>query len=389
MANAAKPRQVPRRQVLAYRILSSGLARSLTMSKLPFWQLGLQDSLGSSALALGARLVEENRKPLCDGSWLAEPADAGELALVWSVRGSPHVHRRKDLPAVSAAIWPADDSDAVVRLAGSGAYLAKNDCNVLEALGVVAAALRQICRGPMAKPVLSAAVTEAIDKRYSSFCGPCDSVHVLEMLFRSAALPAGLGLVAAVKPATLAPVTPTFRTPLKQNGFAAFADAYLELNGAGTNAEVAAHFGTTAGQLRKNTALLPKDIEPVVIDGIRSQSTPELIARILDADHAAAAQVVALLPAGDPLLQPRERGILVPDSLRAKTLWKAIGSPGAVLAGAEIKASWRPRKTGKKLTIAVEEFVPLTKAERGRIGDEAQIIASIRGVDQVQVDFLS
>ncbi|MFP5283224.1 MAG: DNA glycosylase AlkZ-like family protein, partial [Actinomycetes bacterium] len=47
-------------------------------------------------------------------------AAAEELALVWTLRASPHVYRRKDLPDVAVATSPYSDADAAKRIVGAG-----------------------------------------------------------------------------------------------------------------------------------------------------------------------------------------------------------------------------------------------------------------------------
>jgi len=51
--------------------------------------------------------------------------------------------------------------------------------------------MAEVVTRPMTKPEASAAVTEHLPDELSGFCEPCGSVHVYELLFRCAALPAG------------------------------------------------------------------------------------------------------------------------------------------------------------------------------------------------------
>ena len=75
--------------------------------------------------------------PLTADDW---PGD--DLALVWSVRGAPHAYRRRDLPAVEAALRPYSPADAAKRIFDASKPLAAAGIPADEALASVAAHLR-------------------------------------------------------------------------------------------------------------------------------------------------------------------------------------------------------------------------------------------------------
>jgi len=79
--------------------------------------------------------------------------------------------------------------------------------------------------------------------------------------------------------------------------------------------------------------------------------------------------VVRLLPPLDPFIQARDKGLLVPDKVRQKEVWKIIGNPGVLLADGEIAATWRTKATGRKrldFTISAFETLPPPCARRPR-----------------------
>src|SRR5664279_4435034 len=216
-------------QLRAHRILGTGLARTTTgPAQLPVWDLGIQDRDGSSRLAIATRLAD----PAAIGS-VDEPGGTGGPVLLWSLRGAPHLHRRADAARFAAALWPADDADAA---------------DPLQAYRVVSDAMRAVITDATVKGAASAAVTAAIPAQYSGFCRACGSVHVREMLFRVAALPAAIGLIADTKPVALEPLSHPHPPPSGQRRLDELVTWYYRLYGTGTAAEVATHLGRRRGR---------------------------------------------------------------------------------------------------------------------------------------------
>ncbi|WP_111765181.1 DNA glycosylase AlkZ-like family protein [Nakamurella deserti] len=354
--------RIERDRLTASRILASGLDRTGRLDAV--LALGVQDRDGGAALALAARHPEP---PL-----VGAPDAASPLALAWTLRGTPHVHPRADLQRVADALWPGSEAAATAVLAGSGKALAAQGTGALDALRAVADTMRRLVTRPMPKAEVSTALTVTLPARYVAFCTPCGTDHVPELLFRCAALPAGLGLVPGQK-ATLQPFG-TVSVPAAPAGTGGLVEAFLDLYGAATKAEVAAHLGTRPGDLTW------PDTRTVVVDGERLQTTPDRRDRIAATDPAAVADLVRLLPPGDPLLQPRTRSLIVPDKAHWKALWPALGPAGAVLAGGEVAGTWRPKTQGRTLTLTVTPFRPLTAGQRRALDAEADRVRRVRGM---------
>lgn len=90
----------------------------------------------------------------------------------------------------------------------------------------------------------------------------------------------------------------------------------------------------------------------------------------------------------DPLLQARDRDLLLPGRERQKEVWRPLGNPGVLLLDGEIAGVWRARMAGRKrVDLAVTPFETLTAAQRKRVDAEASEVARARGVPEAVVSF--
>ncbi|GAA4573596.1 crosslink repair DNA glycosylase YcaQ family protein [Micromonospora coerulea] len=360
--------ELDRGRVLAYRVTAQQLDRpGLRPAELDVLALGAQDTpYGSARLALAARV----------------PVDAGpdddRLELVWSVRGAPHLHRRAELPALAAALWPLSDADAARRIGGQireGAKLG------LAAFRAAAEAFQAVVTGERDKGAVSRAVTERIPAALSYDCGPCGARHVSGSLFQQAGLAGGVRLVVSGRAARLAPLAERPAPPDAATGTDALALAYLRLLGPATVADVAGFLGTGATELRR---VWPADrLAEVRVDGRRVW----LPAERLDVLRAAEpARLVRLLPPGDPYLQARDRGLLVPEQAHQRQLWRVLGNPGALLVDGEVAGVWRAKQAGRgRLELTVTPFGPLTKRVAREVEAEAETVRATRAASDVRV----
>ncbi|HEU5483361.1 MAG TPA: winged helix DNA-binding domain-containing protein [Microlunatus sp.] len=348
-----------REQVIRHRIAAQQLDRSPAarrpVTDAAVLDLGVQDSgRDGASWALVNRGV-----PVASPAALAE---ADDLALVWSLRVSPHYYRRSELVEVMTALSPYDDADAAKR-GGSG-----------EAVSVVAREMRQLATAPIVKGELSTRLTERVPAAFTVDCRPCGATHVNESLFRMAPLFGGLELEPATSPPVLRRVPGWPRRPA---GFATDPDAapehlrpiraYLRLLGPATPAEVAGFLNTTATVVK---AHWPDDADEVTVDGKRKW----LLGEVLEPRP-----VVRLLGPYDLLVQGGDRELLVPDPAHRKALWPTLGRPGPVLADGEIAGWWRPRSKGKRLDLEVELW-RRQGATEAAIGEQAERLAEHRGV---------
>lgn len=358
--------RVDRARVLAYRVAAQGLHRDATRpADLAVTELGVQDTpSGTARLAIAARTT-------------ADPDD-DRLAMVWSTRGAPHLHRRADLPFVAAALWPLSDADARSRIATArireGAKLG------IEAFRVTARAMRDVVTAPMAKGVVSGEVTARIPESLTFFCQPCGARHLSGALFQQVGVASGTQLVQDAPTTTLAPVKDWPGVPDVAKGTADLAWTYLTLLGPATDTETAGFLGTTRAELRR---VWPSGLAEIDVDGTTAWLPPD---RIDDLVKPPQPPEVRLLPAGDPFLQARNRDLLVPDKARQREVWKVLGNPGVVLVDGDITGTWRAKLAGRKaLDVTVTLFEPLPKPSRAVLAGEADRLAAVRGVPEARL----
>ncbi|MBC6446067.1 winged helix DNA-binding domain-containing protein [Actinokineospora sp. HBU206404] len=353
---------------MAYRIAAHGLHRDT--ADLPVLDLGIQDAgAASPRVAMAARLSV--------GADLDDPS----LTTVWTFRGAPHVIRRADVATMAAGLWPRSDADAIARLSGVGVVFKRAGIPGLTAFTAGAEAMRAVVDREKTRGEVSTEVTARLPAEYSYDCRTCQATHVYGSLFQLVGLAAGVGVHGQSRPTTLSPLPGRHRVPKQSAGAGPLISAYLRLHGPAGKAEAAAFLETTRSEA---AAMWPDGLVEVTVDGRTAHLPEDSVAALRDAPDP---RLVRLLPPFDPLLQSRDRDLLVPDARRRKQLWRPIGNPGAVLADGEIVGVWRTKATARKVTVTVTAFERLTKAVTAEIEAEAEHVARARGVGAAVVDF--
>ncbi|MGY0233789.1 DNA glycosylase AlkZ-like family protein [Longispora urticae] len=360
---------VPRAQVLAYRVAAHQFDRSIPAPRdLDVLDLGVQDTpYGSARIALSART---GGAPRTDGA-----PDA--LTLLWAARGAPTLHRTADLPRLAAALWPLSDADATTRIASTairdGAKLG------VAAFRAAAEAMHDVVRASLPKGEVSTAVSARIPASLTFWCATCGAQHISGALFQQVGLFAGVRLDLTDGTA-LAPVPGWPGVPSEARGTADVLATYLRLLGPATPTEAAKFLGTTAARIK---GAWPGDLTEVRVDGRSAWLPGDAVAALRDAPKP---RVVRLLPPLDPYLQARDRDLLVPDKARQSAVWKAIGGPGVVLVDGEVAGTWRGRLAGRKrLDVEVVPFAPWPARVTKEVGAEAVRVAEVRGVPDLRV----
>lgn len=405
---------VDREQVLAYRAAVHGLHRDTPgadtdVSRLAVLDIGVQNTPpGSARLALAARLPVVPDPSVSD-RW---DADDGPLSMVWSLRGSPHLHRTGDLPWLAAAVWPRSDADAAARTASGKTRAARQvGISPMAALELTVAAYGEVFAdraATMSKGEASTGLSARLPDVMTPWCEPCQANHLSDLLMTQAALPAGIRLRRRGGSLQLSSIPGWDKVEDQTSGdqesrdqesrdqrTAAASDAakggpdgparlvmaYLRLLGPATLADVAGFMGTTRAEVR---TLWPEGgLVEMDLDGTPAW-LPETQLELLRS--APPAPRVRLLPASDPYLQVRNRELLVADPAKHAQVWKSINQPGAVVVDGAVAGVWRARAAGKtRLDVQVTPFTPLPAAVNDELEDEAERLAVARGATSARV----
>lgn len=345
-----------REQVLAFRVRAQQLDRTGRYDDAAILDLGVQDTgTGGASWALA------NRGCVATDTFLA-----------WTLRGAPHLYRRAEAAQVAAAVAPWSDADAAKRIFDAAKPLKAAGIPIRDALGVVAATMRDIVTTPTPKGEMSAELTRRLDPPYLRRCVPCDATHTYEQPFRLAALQAGLELEPGTSPPVLRRL-PRWKGPAKVvPEHLDVVRGVLRFLGPATPVLVA---GYVDSPVKEVAAHWPTDTVTVDLDGEERQ--------ILEADLAllrSSREVVGvrLLGPFDLFLQSRDRELIVPDAAARKDLWRTLGRPGAVLVDGEVVGSWRPKATGKSLTVQVTIWSGAPVPDG--LEEQAQTLATHRGL---------
>ncbi|GAB3084850.1 winged helix DNA-binding domain-containing protein [Micromonospora schwarzwaldensis] len=360
---------VDRRQVMSFRVRAQQLDRAEgTPADTAVLDLGVQDTGPDGARwALALRGV--------DGSALSDD----DLVLLWTVRGAPHLYRRADVGRVAAAVEPFSDADAGKRIYDAAKPLRAAGIGIVAALDEVAGRMRAIVTEPTVKGDVSGRLAELLPEPYLRFCRPCQATHLFEMPFRLAAVRAGLELTPGTSPPVLRRI-PAFRRAATAGDRFDLIRAYLRLLGPATPKHVADYLDAPVRDVR---ARWPQDAVEVPVDG----ETRWLLAGDETMPASTGSAVTRLLGPYDLFLQAKDRATLVPDPARARELWPVLGRPGAVLVDGDLVGTWRPRKSGAKLTVAVQPWQKLPDSRRRAVVEQAERLAAHRSAALAGVEF--
>lgn len=353
---------VDRHQVMNFRVRAQQLDRDEgTLADTAVLDIGVQNTgPDGGRWALAVRGVD-----------VTGLSDA-DVVLLWTVRGAPHLYRRADAAEVAAAVEPFSDADAGKRVYDAAKPLKAAGIENLAALDEIAARMRAIVTRPTVKGDVSGRLAAELPEPYLRSCRPCDATHLYEMPFRLAAVRAGLELQLDTSPPVLRRITGFRRAAAPGDRFDLIR-TYLRLLGPATPKQVADYLDAPVKDVK---ARWPDDVIEVSVDG----EARSLLSADEEALESADGKGTRLLGPFDLFLQAKDRATLVPDAAHAKELWPVLGRPGAVLVDGELVGTWRPRKSGRTFTVAVQPWHRLPDVTRKAITAQAEHLAAHRSV---------
>ena len=360
---------VDRGTVMAYRLAALGLAQRGRdrPGDLAVLDLGIQEyTPGSLQVALAART----------GADLSDD----RLLMVWAARGAPHLHRRRDLKSLVKALWPVSDTDAAARI--KSGQIPQAGRLGIRAFTLTAQAFREVVRSSMPRGEVSTQVSARVPAELTYDCHSCAARHIAGNVWQHSGLAGGIEVESRGKDATLAPIRDAPPLPAGNEGIGELITTYLRLLGPATPVELGKYLGSATGEMKK---VWPADLAEVRVDGRKVW----LPAASLDAlSSVEPVRGVRLVPPMDPLLQARDRDVLVPDRAQQKEIWKLLGNPGALLVDGEIAGVWRAKMAGRKrVDLTVTTFGTLTAKARKAVEEEAGEVARAREVPDATVTF--
>lgn len=385
-----------RREVIAFRLAAHGLAERSDEHGLldTAGRCGIQNSPpGSALLALHARTRNVTPERMTEAV-----EESRSLLQSWSMRGSPFFFPVVDAPVFTTGVLPPTEEAMRHFVLGVGPAVDALGMSLSEAVELTGAEVGDVLAGRrLTVGVLGAEIAERIARTMPRsrrrvweregpyapgqplgegvvhFCLRILTLRGVICFAPRAGNAAPFVLVDEWLGRPIPPVDP-------QTARAELLRRYLRCYGPSTRGDFAAWLGIRAGDAGPWWGPIEDELTSVEF-GRRSW----MLAGDLDTLRSAPMPTgVRLLPPGDPYTQLRDRGAIGDEGLH-RGVWKTVGGPGTVLVDGEIVGTWRPHKTGRRLTVTIAAFRALPEHAMKRIRAEAEQIAPLRGASSVEV----
>jgi hypothetical protein len=377
-------------QVIAFRLERLGLRKRARDVAAAVGEIGLPDFPPGAALA-----ATSPRLATPSPSALEEALDARALVRLRAMRGAPVVARADDYDVFASGVLPRDEPSMRAFIGPAAKSVDDASMSAMEAVDLVTyEAARALSQQALDRDALHAELRSRLPQGLLPFCRNCESHHVHPSLLYAAALrgrfvifPRGEGpyLVARADqwlPQRERTAKANEQAPLE------LLRRFLRAYGPANVGDFADWAGIGGGQPQAIWSELEAELTPVEVKAPK-HATRFILAS--DRKKLTAAEVpktqVRLLSPGDPLLQMRDRPLLVPDAKLEQVIWKNLAPTGVVLVGTDVAGIARAQKKKNTLTISIEPLSKLTTKLRASVEEEASRIAEARGVPELKVSW--
>lgn len=381
-------------QVIAFRLRNHGLLDRAPVTELAqaVGTCGIQDSPpGSAALALHARV------DLTPEDLSAAVSTQKSLVTTWSMRGAPFLIPTRDAAVFTTGVLPPTEAGRLHLIRGVERDLDQLSLTLDRATALVREEIHDVLAGrqltvtelggeiaPRVAGHLPEAARDVWDSEGPHAAGQPVGEAVVHFVLRILTLEGvicivpGRGsrfsLVDEWCGAPFPTMEPTAaRTELLRR--------YLHCDGPSTRSDFAAWQGVTATDAKAWWDLLADELTELDHAGRRAWALTTDVDDLLG-DASFPGDAVRFLPPRDPYTQCRDRETLVAKE-HHRTVWAPVGAPGTILVGGRIAGVWRPKKSGRSLTVTVSPFSPLSPSTVEALEQEAESLGPYRGVDRV------
>lgn len=381
-------------QVIAFRLRNHGLLERAPLTELGHvvGACGLQDSPpGSAALALNART------DLTPEDLSAAVSTRKSLVTTWSMRGAPFLIPTEDAAVFTTGVLPPTGEGRLHLIRGVEQALDRLSLTLDEATGLVRDEIRDVLTGrqltvtelgEQIAPRISGHLPDTARDVWNSegphAAGQPVGEAVAHFVLRILTLEGVLCIVPG-KGSRFSLVDDWCGAPFPTMGpSAARAELlrrYLHSYGPSTRSDFAAWLGVTATDAKAWWDPVAEDLTEVDQAGRRAWILTADLDDLLG-DALFPADAVRLLPPHDPYTQCRDRETVVAKE-HHRTVWAPVGAPGTILVNGRVTGVWRPRKSGRSLTVTISPFSSLPPSTVTALEEEAESLGPFRGVDRV------
>ncbi|MDO9356196.1 MAG: winged helix DNA-binding domain-containing protein [Solirubrobacteraceae bacterium] len=361
---------------------------------------GITEPAGRASTALGSWTVQESPPGAATTAMLARTSvdvapgwlddaisDRRSVASFYNARTATSILRKADAPVFATALIPSDDAGFKAIVVNA---LPERKSEYASPVEEAVEAIAEILDGrELSRDDLHEELRGRLPKASLPWCEGCQSHHARRGLLVMASLHGKLCIAGKAGRAPL-----FARSDQWLGGWDAFAandagralvDHFLAAFGPATPAEFADWAGLGKTHAKALWALEEEGLVEVTVDG----GKPRWIRAVDQAalEDSPAPDGARLLGPGDPILQARDREVTVADAGVRKKLWTAIPTTGLAIHGSDAFATWKAKKSGKRLDLTLATFAKVPRGAKAAIEEQAERLAPHRGATSVAVSW--